>query len=85
MIETGYADAGVMKVADNSSFAVALKADCNPRYCKIDPYWGAVNATAESMRNVVAVGAIPRINRLPELRKPEKPESFYDFYEGVRE
>ncbi|MEK6942642.1 MAG: phosphoribosylformylglycinamidine synthase subunit PurL [Nanoarchaeota archaeon] len=85
VIETGYADAGVMKVVDNSSFAVALKADCNPRYCKIDPYWGAVNATAESMRNVAAVGAIPSaLTDCLNYGNPEKPESFYDFYEGVR-
>ncbi len=85
MIETGYADAGVMKCVDNSSFAVALKTDCNPRYCRIDPYWGAVNAVAESMRNVAAVGAVPSaLTDCLNYGNPEKPESFYDFYEGVR-
>ncbi len=85
VIETGYADAGVMKCLDNSSFAVALKADCNPRYCKIDPYWGAVNAVGESMRNVAAVGAVPSaLTDCLNYGNPEKPEAFYDFYEGVR-
>jgi len=85
VIETGYADAGVMKVIDGSSFAVALKTDCNPRYCRIDPYWGAVNAVAESMRNVAAVGAVPSaLTDCLNYGNPEKPEAFYDFYEGVR-
>lgn len=85
VIECGYADAGVMKAVENSSFAVALKTDCNPRYCKINPYWGAVNAVAESMRNVAAVGAIPSaLTDCLNYGNPEKPEAFYDFYEGVR-
>jgi len=85
VIESGYADAGVMNVVDNSSFGIALKTDCNPRYCRIDPYWGAVNAVAESMRNVAAVGAIPSaLTDCLNYGNPEKPEVFYDFYEGVR-
>lgn len=85
VIETGYADAGVVKALDNSSFGVALKTDCNPRYCRIDPYWGAVNAVAESMRNVAAVGAVPSaLTDCLNYGNPEKPEAFYDFYEGVR-
>ncbi len=85
VIEAGYADAGVIRALENSPFGVALKTDCNPRYCKIDPYWGAVNAVAESMRNVAAVGAIPSaITDCLNYGNPEKPESFYDFYEGVR-
>ncbi len=85
VIETGYADAGVIKAVDNSSFGIALKTDCNPRYCRIDSYWGAVNAVAESMRNVAAVGAIPSaLTDCLNYGNPEKPEAFYDFYEGVR-
>ena len=85
VIESGYADAGVIKCVDDSYFAVALKADCNPRYCRIDPYWGAVNAVAESMRNVAAVGAVPSaLTDCLNYGNPEKPEAFYDFYEGVR-
>ncbi len=85
VIETGYADAGVVKAVDNSSLGIALKTDCNPLYCKIDPYWGAVNAVAESMRNVAAVGAIPSaLTDCLNYGNPEKPEAFYDFYEGVR-
>ena len=85
VIETGYADAGVIKAVDNSSFGIALKTDCNPRYCMINPYSGAINAVAESMRNVAAVGAIPSaITDCLNYGNPEKPEVFYDFYEGVK-
>ncbi len=95
VIEPGYADAGVISVGyvgyvgnsvvGNSSFGIALKTDCNPRYCKIDPYWGAVNAVAESMRNIAAVGAVPSaLTDCLNYGNPEKPEAFYYFYEGVR-
>ncbi|HLC61776.1 MAG TPA: phosphoribosylformylglycinamidine synthase subunit PurL [Candidatus Nanoarchaeia archaeon] len=85
VIETGYADAGVMKAVENGTFGVALKCDSNPKYCRIDPYWGAVNAVAESMRNVAAVGAVPSaLTDCLNYGNPEKPEAFYDFYEGVR-
>ncbi len=85
VIETGYADAGVMKAVEGSNFGVALKTDCNPRYCRLDPYWGAVNAVAEGMRNVAAVGAVPSaLTDCLNYGNPEKPEAFYDFYEGVR-
>ncbi|MBS3101681.1 phosphoribosylformylglycinamidine synthase subunit PurL [Candidatus Woesearchaeota archaeon] len=85
VIESGYADAGVVKAVDGSAFGIALKTDCNPGYCRIDPYWGAVNAVAESMRNVAAVGAIPSaLTDCLNYGNPEKPEAFYDFYEGVR-
>ena len=85
VIETGFADAGVIKAVDKSTFGIALKTDCNPRYSRIDPYWGAVNAVAESMRNVAAVGAIPSaLTDCLNYGNPEKPGAFYDFYQGVR-
>ena len=84
VIESGYADAGVMKI-DNSTFGVALKTDCNPKYCRLNPYMGAVNAVAESMRNIAAVGAVPQaMTDCLNFGNPEKPEAFYDFYECVR-
>jgi len=62
-----------------------LKADSNPRYSRIDPYQGAVNAVAESMRNVAAVGAYPiALTDCLNYGNPEKPEQFHDFLEGVK-
>jgi phosphoribosylformylglycinamidine synthase subunit PurL len=84
VIESGYADAGVIKAVDGASFGIALKADSNPKYSRISPYWGAVNAVAESMRNVAAVGAVPAaLTDCLNYGNPEKPEAFYDFYQGV--
>lgn len=85
IIQTGYADAGLIAPVEGSSYGVALKTDCNPKYCRIDPYWGAVNAVAESMRNVAAIGAVPAaLTDCLNFGNPEKPESFWDFYESVR-
>ncbi len=85
VIQTGYADAGLIAPVEGSSYGVALKTDCNPKYCRIDPYWGAVNAVAESMRNVAAIGAVPAaLTDCLNFGNPEKPEAFWDFYEAVR-
>ena len=34
--------------------AIALTTDCNPRYCYLDPYRGAMIAVAEAARNSTA-------------------------------
>ena len=85
IIHAGEADAGLMAPLPDSSYGVALKSDCNPRYNRIDPYWGAVAAVAESMRNVAAIGAIPSaLTDCLNYGSPERAEAFWDFYEGVR-
>jgi len=83
IIEPGQADAGLMKAVNK--FGIALAVDNNPKYGRIDPYLGAVNAVAESMRNVAAIGAIPSaLTDCLNFGNPEKPEAFYDFKESVR-
>ncbi len=85
IIHAGEADAGLMAPIPSSSFGVALKSDSNPRYNRIDPYWGAAAATAESMRNVAAIGATPSaLTDCLNYGNPERKEAFYDFHEGVR-
>ena len=85
IIESGQADAGLIKAADNSKYGIALAVDNNPRYGKIDPYLGAANAVAESMRNVAAIGAIPSaLTDCLCFGNPEKPEQFHDFKEAVK-
>ncbi|HEX4044906.1 MAG TPA: phosphoribosylformylglycinamidine synthase subunit PurL [Gammaproteobacteria bacterium] len=91
-IEAGYADAGVMQPFNDDIYpeeirqtGIALSLDHNPRYNKIDPYWGAVNAVVESVRNVVAVGAMPvALTDCLCFGNPEKPEQMYEFVESVR-
>lgn len=91
-IETGEADAGVLQPFNSEhypeeirSVGIALSIDHNPRYCKIDPYWGAVNAVVESMRNVAAVGAVPvAITDCLCFGNPEKEDQMGQFVEAVR-
>jgi len=92
VIEPGQADAGVMRplidedLPDNlKKVGVALAVDSNPFYSRISPYWGAVNAVLEAMRNVAAVGAIPwALTDCLCYGNPEKPEQMWQFAEGVR-
>jgi phosphoribosylformylglycinamidine synthase II len=85
VIEPGQADAGLIRAVPGSKYGIALSVDSNPRYARIDPYSGAVNAVAESMRNIAAIGAVPAaLTDCLNYGNPEKPEQFYEFVEGVR-
>src|SRR4029079_4034744 len=58
------ADAAVIRVLDGAvdpatAKGLALKTDCNSRFCALDPYEGARLAVAEAYRNVSTVGAEP--------------------------
>jgi phosphoribosylformylglycinamidine synthase subunit PurL len=91
-IEAGDADAGVMQPFNEDKFpeeirytGIALSLDQNPRYNKIDPYWGAVNAVIESARNVAAVGASPQaLTDCLCFGNPEKPEQMWELVESIR-
>ena len=85
VITPGEADAGVQAPIPGNKIGYALSVDANPRYSRIDPYLGAVNAVAEGMRNVAAVGAVPwGMTDCLNFGNPEKPEAFYDFEESVK-
>ena len=92
VVEAGEADAGVMQPFNEDKYpeeirnvGIALSLDQCPRYNKIDPYWGAVNAVVESARNVAAVGALPQAaTDCLCFGNPEKPEQMWDFTESVR-
>lgn len=92
VIEAGFADAGVMAPFNEDKYpneirqvGIALSLDHNPRYNKMDAYWGSVNAVLESVRNVVAVGATPlAITDCLCFGNPEKPEQMHEFVESVR-
>lgn len=59
--------------------------DGNPFQGELDPYQGGASAVAESMRNVVAVGAVPWcLTDCLNYGNPEDPEVFRQFSEGVR-
>ena len=92
IIEAGHADAGVIAPFNSDDYpteirkvGIALSTDHNPRYCQIDPYWGAVNAVAESVRNIVATGATQiALTDCLCFGNPENPEQMWEFVEAVR-
>ena len=92
VIESGESDAGVMQLFNDDNYpkeiqntGIALSTDHNPRYGKISPYWCAVNAVVEAMRNVAAVGATPQaITDCLCFGNPEKPDQMWQFVEAVR-
>ncbi len=92
IVESGLSDAGILQPFNSERYpeeirptGIALSTDHNPRYGKIDPYWGAVNAVVESMLNVAASGASPQaLTDCLCYGNPEKPEQMWEFAEGTR-
>lgn len=85
IIRPGEADAGVIQPFPGNPLGIAVSLDGNPRYCRLDPYMGAVAAVAEGMRNVAAAGAVPAcITDCLNYGNPEEPEVMYQFEAGLR-
>jgi phosphoribosylformylglycinamidine synthase II len=84
VVPPGVADAAVVRVKGTTK-GLALKTDCNPRYCYLDPELGGRHAVAEATRNVVCTGALPlAITDCLNFGSPEKPENFYQLDRAVR-
>ncbi len=84
VVPPGAADAAVVRVKGTAK-GLALKTDCNPRYCFLDPELGGRHAVAEATRNVVCTGATPlAITNCLNFGSPEKPENFYQLDRAVR-
>ena len=80
----GAADAAVLRLRDSGGKGLALTTDCNPRYCYLDPYLGAMLAVAEAARNLSCVGATPlAVTDCLNFASPEKPEGFWQFRRAV--
>jgi len=78
----GMLDASVIRVKENKK-ALAMSADCNVRYCYIDPKGGAAAAVIESGRNVAMSGARPlAITDCLNYGNPENPEVMWQFGQG---
>jgi phosphoribosylformylglycinamidine synthase II len=84
----GSLDASCIRIKESGK-ALAMSADCNPRYCYIDPYRGAALAVVESGRNVAMSGARPlAITDCLNFGNPENPEVMWQFAqscEGIKE
>lgn len=78
----GMLDASVIRVKENGK-ALVMSADCNVRYCYIDPKGGAAAAVIESGRNVAMSGARPlAITDCLNYGNPENPEVMWQFGQG---
>ena len=70
---------------DDARRGVAVSVDGNGRYGRISPYWQGANAAVEAMRNVAAVGAVPRaITDCLNYGNPEDPSHLWALAEGIR-
>lgn len=77
-------DAAVVRVP-GSPKALAVAADCTPRYCQANPQKGGAQAVAECWRNLTAVGAKPlAITDCLNFGNPEKPEIMGQFVLALR-
>jgi len=83
VLPPGAADAAVLRIK-GQRFGIALKTDCNPRYCLLDPRLGTMHAVAEAARNVSCVGAEPlAITDCLNFGNPERPEIYYQLVQAI--
>ena len=76
-------DAAVLRLRGTTK-ALAVKTDCNGRYCYLDPRVGARIAVAEAARNVACTGARPlAITNNLNFGNPRRPEVYHQLSEAV--
>jgi phosphoribosylformylglycinamidine synthase len=84
----GKLDSSVIRIKENKK-ALAISADCNVRYCYINPKRGSATAVMEAGRNVAMSGAKPlAITDCLNFGNPENPEVMWQFKEaceGIKE
>ncbi|MGY4098493.1 phosphoribosylformylglycinamidine synthase subunit PurL [Nocardia sp. R16R-3T] len=80
-----HADAGVVRIDEESGRGIALATDASGRYTKLDPYAGAQLALAEAYRNVATTGATPKaVTNCLNFGSPEDPGVMWQFQQAVR-
>jgi phosphoribosylformylglycinamidine (FGAM) synthase-like enzyme len=79
----GAGDAAVVRIKGTKR-ALALAADGNGRWCRLDPFIGAQLAVAEAARNVACSGAKPMAaTNCLNFGSPEKPEVMWQFSRAI--
>jgi phosphoribosylformylglycinamidine synthase subunit PurL len=79
----GAGDAAVVRIKGTKR-ALALSADGNGRWCRLDPFVGAQLAVAEAARNVACSGAKPMAaTNCLNFGSPEKPEVMWQFSRAI--
>ena len=80
----GETDAVVVTPIEGCNTGLAVSIDSN-LYGHHDPYVSGAAAVAESIRNVISVGARPiAVTDCLNYGNPQKPDVFFDFREGVK-
>ena len=80
-----HADAGVLRVNEETGRGVAISTDASGRYTKLDPRTGVRLALAEAHRNVSVTGAMPyAVSNCLNFGSPENPDAMWQFAEAVR-
>jgi phosphoribosylformylglycinamidine synthase len=76
-------DAAVIRIKGTRK-GLAMTADCNSRYCYLDPYMGGMIAVAEAARNIVCSGGRPMaLTDCLNFGNPEKPEIMWQFQQAI--
>jgi phosphoribosylformylglycinamidine synthase len=79
----GAGDAAVVRIKGTKR-ALALSADGNGRWCRLDPFVGAQLTVAEAARNVACSGAKPMAaTNCLNFGSPEKPEVMWQFSRAI--
>lgn len=79
------ADAGLIRIDEESNLGVAVATDCNARFVQLDPYNGTQIALAESYRNVAVSGSRPlAVTDCLNFGSPEDPDVMWQFAEATR-
>ncbi|RXI28527.1 phosphoribosylformylglycinamidine synthase subunit PurL [Aliarcobacter trophiarum] len=78
----GSLDCSTIRVKETGK-ALSMSADCNTRFCYINPQLGAAAAVMESGRNVAMSGAVPKaITDCLNFGNPQNPEVMWQFKES---
>lgn len=76
-------DASVLQI-EGTKKGIALTADCNSRYCYLDPREGSKIAVVEAARNLICSGAEPlAVTDGLNFGNPDSPEGFWQIRESV--
>ncbi|WP_420098314.1 phosphoribosylformylglycinamidine synthase subunit PurL [Corynebacterium sp.] len=78
------ADAGVLRIDEETGRGIAVSTDASGRYTKLDPNSGARLALAEAYRNVSVTGATPvAVSNCLNFGSPEDAGVMWQFREAV--
>ncbi|GLY67385.1 phosphoribosylformylglycinamidine synthase subunit PurL [Amycolatopsis taiwanensis] len=78
------ADAGLIRIDEETGRGVAVSTDCNARFVYLDPYLGTQLALAESYRNVATTGAMPlAVTNCLNFGAPTDPGVMWQFEQAV--